>query len=103
MDFYIGTPRKHAIRISFFVNHEDNTYRATLLYVVIAIASRAQTSDTSSVLGWGALALIVEHAGSREVNEARRRHTCSRPCAFEEKRKIRKKSMKKSALPKTHH
>ena len=33
---------------------------------------------------------------SRDVNEARRPHTCSRPCAFEEK-------TKKSAPPVTHH
>ena len=39
---------------------------------------------------------------SREVNEARQPHTCSRPCAFEEKKKKRKKHGKKSALPKTH-
>ena len=42
------------------------------------------------------------HLGtSREVNEARRLHTCSRPCAFEEK-KI-EKNTGKSAPPKTHH
>ena len=35
---------------------------------------------------------------SREVNEARRLHTCSRPRAFEEK-----KNTGKSAPPKTHH
>ena len=39
---------------------------------------------------------------SREVNEARLPHTCSRPCAFEEK-KFEKKNAKKSAPPKTHH
>ena len=84
------------------MNHKDSTYRTTLVYVVIAIASRAQTSDTSSVLGWGALAFMAENAGSREVNEARRPHTCSRPCAFEEK-KQRKKKKKKSTPPRTHH
>ena len=43
------------------------------------------------------------HPGtSREVNEARRPHTCSRQCAFEEKRKKRKKR-KNPAPPKTHH
>ena len=41
---------------------------------------------------------------SREVKEARGPHTCSRPCAFEEK-KIggEKKNTKKSTPPKTHH
>ena len=29
---------------------------------------------------------MAEHAGSREVNEARRPYTCSRPCAFEEEK-----------------
>ena len=45
------------------------------------------------------------HPGtSREVNEARRPHTCSRPCAFEETTKSeKKKHTKKSAPPKTHH
>ena len=43
------------------------------------------------------------HPGtSREVNEARRPHTCSRPCAFEEEKKIeRKKNTNNSAPPKT--
>ena len=77
------------------MNHEDSTYRTTLVYVLIAIASRAQTRDTSSVLGWGALAFMAERAGSREVNEARRPHTCSRPCAFEEKKKPKKKKHEK--------
>ena len=40
---------------------------------------------------------------SRDVNEARRPHTCSRPCAFEEKQNRKKKNTKKSAPPKTHH
>ena len=41
---------------------------------------------------------------SREVNEAKRPHTCSRPCVFEEKRKTRtKKNTKKSTAPETHH
>ena len=39
---------------------------------------------------------------SRELNEARRPHTCGRPCAFEEKQN-RKKNTEKSAPPKTHH
>ena len=39
---------------------------------------------------------------SREVNEARPPHACSRPCAFEEKKR-KKKNAKNSALPKTHH
>ena len=72
------------------MNHKDSTYRTTLVYVVIAIALRAQTGDTSSVLGWGALAFMAEHAGSREVNEARRPHTSSRPCAFEKKKSGKK-------------
>ena len=33
---------------------------------------------------------------SREVNEARRPHICSRPCAFEEKKKEKRKNTKKS-------
>ena len=37
----------------------------------------------------------------RDVNEARRPHTCSRPCAFEKKRKEKKN--KKSAPSGTHH
>ena len=37
---------------------------------------------------------------SREVNEARRPHTCSRPCAFEEK--TTKKKHEDPAAPKTH-
>ena len=40
---------------------------------------------------------------SREVNETRRPHTCSRPCAFEKKKETGKKHKKKSAPPKTHH
>ena len=46
---------------------------------------------------------MAENAGSREVIEARRPHTCSRPCAFEEKKKPKKENTKKSAPPKTHH
>ena len=76
------------------MNHKDSTYRTTLVYVVIAIALRAQTGDTSSVLGWGALAFMAEHAGIREVNEAKRRHTSSWPCAFEEKKSRKKKHEK---------
>ena len=38
---------------------------------------------------------------SVEVNEARRPHTCSRPCAFEEKHKNKK--TRNPAAPKTHH
>ena len=84
------------------MNHKDSTYRTTLVHVLIAIASRAQTRDTSSVLGWGALAFMAEHAGSREVNEARRPHTCSRPCV-RRKKKAEKKTRKNPAAPKTHH
>ena len=41
---------------------------------------------------------------SREVNEARGPHTCSMPCAFEEKKKSRtKENTSKSAPPKTHY
>ena len=40
---------------------------------------------------------------SQEVNGARRPHTCSRPCAFDEKNKRKKKNHKKSAPPKAHH
>ena len=39
---------------------------------------------------------------SREVNEAMRLNTCSRPCAFEEK-KTEKKKPRNPAAPKTHH
>ena len=43
------------------------------------------------------------HPGtSREEHEARRPHTRSRTCAFEEK-KVEKNDAKKSAPPKTHH
>ena len=37
---------------------------------------------------------------SREVNEARRSHTCSRPCAFEEKKMTKKRNPDPT---KTHH
>ena len=40
---------------------------------------------------------------SREVNEARWPHTCSRPCAFQAKKIGKKRHGKKSAPPKTHH
>ena len=44
------------------------------------------------------------HPGTgREVNEARWPHTCSRPCAFEEKQNREKKITEKSAPPKTRH
>ena len=39
---------------------------------------------------------------SREVNKARRPHTCSRPCAFEKKKSSKKKT-KNPAPPETHH
>ena len=89
MDFYIA-------------NHKDSTYRTTFVYVVIDIAAPAQTRNTSRVLSWGALAFMANHAGGKEVNEARRSHTCSRPCTFKEKTKPGK-TTKKSAPPKTHH
>ena len=73
-----------------FMNHKDSTYRTTFVYVVIAIASQDQTRDTSRVLGWGALAFIANHAGGKEVNEARRSHTFSRSCTFKEKKKPEK-------------
>ena len=38
---------------------------------------------------------------SREVNEARRPHTCNSPCAFEENKK--KKKTRNPAAPETHH
>ena len=42
------------------------------------------------------------HPGTcREVNEARRPYTCSRPCAFEEKKT--KTKTRNPAAPKTHH
>ena len=37
---------------------------------------------------------------SREVNEARRPHTCSRPCAFEEKKRKKTRNL---ASSETHH
>ena len=40
---------------------------------------------------------------SREVNEARRPLTCSRPCAFEEIPPRKTKKQKKNAPPKKHH
>ena len=45
---------------------------------------------------------IPRYTTSREVNEARRPHTCSTPCAFGEKTK-RKTHTHKPAPPKTHH
>ena len=43
------------------------------------------------------------HPGtSREVNEVRWPHTCSRPCAFQAK-KIERKNPEKYAPPETHH
>ena len=45
----------------------------------------------------------LQYPTSREVNEARWPHTCSRPCAFEEKKIGKKNTEKKSAPPKTHH
>ena len=100
--FILGT-KKACDPLPNFMNHKDCAYRTTLVYVVIAIDSRAQTSDTSSVLGWGVLAFMAEHVGSREVNEARRPHTCSRPCAFEEKKSRKTKTMRKFTPPRTHH
>ena len=44
--------------------------------------------------------LCLVEITSREVNEARRPHTCSRPCAFEEK--TTKKKHEDPAAPKTH-
>ena len=38
---------------------------------------------------------------SRELNEARRPHTCSRPCALGEKKRGKKNT--NPAAPKTHH
>ena len=39
-----------------------------------------------------------------KINEARRPHTCSRPCAFEVRRKENEKKKRKNpAAPKTHH
>ena len=75
MDFYIA-------------NHKDSTYRTTFVYVVTDIAAPAQTRNTSRVLGWGALAIMANHAGGKAVNEARRSHTCSRPCTFKEKKSL---------------
>ena len=37
---------------------------------------------------------MAEHAGSREVIKARPPRTCSRPCAFEEKKAEKKKNEK---------
>ena len=42
------------------------------------------------------MALFTSQFTSREVNEAGRPHTCSRPCAFEEKKR-------NAATTKTHH
>ena len=84
------------------MNHKDSTYRTTLVYVVVAIASRAQTSDTSSVLGWGALALVAEHASSREVNETRR-PLLAAGRVRSKKNTSKKKTKQKNAPPKTHH
>ena len=61
-------PQESMRSASHFLNHKDSTYIATLVHVVIAISSRAQTSDTSSVPGWGALAFMAKHAGSKEID-----------------------------------
>ena len=50
--FMLG-PQESMRSASHFMNHKDSTYRTTLVYVLIAIASRAQTRDNSRVLGWG--------------------------------------------------
>ena len=94
MDFYFWSPEKACDPHLNFMNHKYSTYRTTLVYVLNAIASRDQTRNTPSVLGWRALAFVAEHAGSREVNEARRPHTCSRPRAFEKKENPKKKTRK---------
>ena len=94
MDFYFWSPKKACDPHLIFMNHKYSTYRTTLVYVLIAIASRDQTRNTPSVLGWRALAFNAEYAGTREVNEARRPHTCSGSCAFEEEKTPGKKAEK---------
>ena len=51
---------------------------------------------------WKSLRTALAISTSIEVNEARWLHTCSRPCAFEEKR-IKKKTRRNPAASKTHH
>ena len=60
------------------------------LFVGIIVFSSPGSADDPTY--WVSILLIV----LREVNEARWPHTCSRPCAFEEKRKIEKKTRKKN-------
>ena len=51
--------------------------------------------------GGGASGRSLLHITSREENEARLRHTCSRPCAFEEKK--RPPPQRNHAAPRTYH
>ena len=50
--FLCWGPKKACDPHLISMNYKDSTYRNTLINVVIAIASRAQKSDTSSVLDW---------------------------------------------------
>ena len=94
--FILG-PKKACDPHLICMNHEDSRHRTTLVHVLVAIVSRAQTRDTSSVLGWGALTFKAEHAGSIEVNEARRPYTYLQQAVCVRRKKIRIKNTKKSA------
>ena len=95
-DFYIGAPRKHAIRISFIMSAQKEVNKCRgKCGVSTRVNAPLPTSGTSSVLGWGAFALMAEQAGSREVNEKRG------PQAVCVRRK--KNRLKNPARPRTHH
>ena len=56
------------------------------------------TPFVKALVRWATGKRLRGHAGlitSRDVNEAWRPHTCSRPCVFEEKKKIEKKKHEK--------
>ena len=68
-------------------------YTSALLRLLYDRTSSAAQRDGFERPGVALLKIMVSNSypgsniTSREVNEARRPHTCSRPCAFEEKKK----------------
>ena len=74
-------------------------------FVEIGLVQLSQSVKTTNVTRThrqtnGIMAPCTHPGTSRQVNEARRPHTCSRPCALEEKKKGKKRN---SAARKTHH
>ena len=61
------------------------------------LTSLTRKKRSRSLRSLGLAPLLVE------INEARRPHTCSRLCAFQEKKNRKKRKQKKPAPPKTHH